>query len=717
MVSATLVTLLVSILCPVVAVVHVHELSTKPHAAVHGGHQRRKLAYTITQIGSDITGEGAADSAASTGKLSLSRDGLIMAVGAGSNDGTAADAGHVRVYEYQTSGGWTQMGSDIDGEAASDYFGVVSLSKDGTRVAVGASYNDGTGSAAGHVRVYQWSGSAWTQMGNDIDGEAAGDEFGSSVSINQDGSRVAIGAPQNDGGGTGAGSVRVYEWSGSAWQKMGSDIDGESASDNSGSGVAISPDGSRVAIGAPQNGNIGHVRVYEWDGSAWGKVGGDIDGEANADMSGKAVSLDYDGTVVAIGAHRNNNDAGHVRVYQWSGSAWTQMGADVDGTAASTFGQAVSLSEDGNYFAAGARAASGGGSSAGAVRVFKWTGAAGWVQMGADIQGGAGNYFGESVSMTVRASDHNIVVAGGAAAFNSNRGRAQAYLVADPHLQLAHGGTTDFRGRDNVTYNVLSAPNISLGLRVTESHFMQKWRDNPDCKILNNCDSDTNLQTVNGSHFTSAYFVLRSHVPGHLLHVTISADVNPWHKPWATVEPIGFDIPEAYAKYTYPPRRQAKAIKLATDQASEFVHEGLTLHAPNNHRVTVEAAGWLVNVTRRRLFKPLPDSKTNAFLDVTFAPVDAHAHGLAHGLIGQSFSFNGPRVDGRKDDYSKPEVTTSAQAEGAIEGVGSDYMLSSEFDVRFKYSRFDSTASAIGTAFARDAGTTEVAEAAEVSAD
>ena len=49
-----------------------------------------------------------------------------------------------------------QIGSDINGEAY-DYSGwSVSLSSDGTIVAIGASGNDGNGSNSGHVRVYQY---------------------------------------------------------------------------------------------------------------------------------------------------------------------------------------------------------------------------------------------------------------------------------------------------------------------------------------------------------------------------------------------------------------------------------------------------------------------------------------------------------------------------------------------------------------------------------
>ena len=107
--------------------------------------------------------------------VSMSSDGTRVAIGANGNDGTGSNAGHVRVYS-ESGGTWTQVGSDIDGEAANDYSGTsVSMSSDGTRVAIGAYGNDGTGSAAGHVRVYSESGGTWTQVGSDIDGEAAND--------------------------------------------------------------------------------------------------------------------------------------------------------------------------------------------------------------------------------------------------------------------------------------------------------------------------------------------------------------------------------------------------------------------------------------------------------------------------------------------------------------------------------------------------------------
>ena len=85
----------------------------------------------------------------------------------------------MRVYQND-NGTWTKIGGDIDGEAASDYSGwSVSLSSDGTIVAIGGVINTGAnGASSGHVRIYENSNGTWTKIGDDIDGEAAGDKSG-----------------------------------------------------------------------------------------------------------------------------------------------------------------------------------------------------------------------------------------------------------------------------------------------------------------------------------------------------------------------------------------------------------------------------------------------------------------------------------------------------------------------------------------------------------
>ena len=294
-----------------------------------------------------------------------------------------------------------QIGADIVGEAFGDNSGYSVSMPDANTVAIGAPLNDVSGNySSGQVRVYTWSGSAWVQKGSDLDGEGSGDYSGYSVSM-PDANTVAIGAPYNDGNGIDAGHVRVYTWSGTAWVQKGSDIDGEGSGDNSGYSVSM-PDANTVAIGAPFNKiwDVGHVRIYTWNGNTWVQKGVDIDGESGGDYSGQSISMP-DVNTVAIGATPNNI----ARVYIWNSTAWIKKGTNIVGeTFGDNFGQSVSM-PNANVIAIGAPLNSGGGYNAGHVRVYQW-GSAGnnwsgpWMQSGVDIDGEAeGDNLGWSVSM------------------------------------------------------------------------------------------------------------------------------------------------------------------------------------------------------------------------------------------------------------------------------------------------------------------------------
>jgi hypothetical protein len=357
-------------------------------------------AQNWVQIGQDIDGEAAGDS--SGWSVSLSSDGSVLAIGAIYNDGNGINSGHVRVYE-NNAGSWIQIGSDINSEAAGDQTGYsVSLSADGTVLAVGAIQNDGNGNNAGNVRVYENNAGSWTQIGNDIDGEAFGDESGTSVSISADGSVLAIGADRNDGMGNSSGHVRVYENNTGSWTQVGNEINGEAADDFSGCSVSLSADGSVISIGAYYNdgngNNAGHVRVYRNVGGYWILIGNDIDGEAADDFSGYSVSLSSDGTILAIGAP---HVSGYVRVFENNAGTWTQIGNNIIGEAVGDHsGWSVSLSADGSVVAIGAPQNDGNGTYSGHVRVYKNI-AGIWTQMGQDIDGeSADDYLGSSVSLS-----------------------------------------------------------------------------------------------------------------------------------------------------------------------------------------------------------------------------------------------------------------------------------------------------------------------------
>ena len=266
---------------------------------------------------------------------------------------------------------WYQLGVDIYGETAFDNSGYsVSLSHDGTIVAIGAPGNDGTTGFAldnrGHVRVYQYTNSNWTQLGNDIDGKVSKDEFGSSVSLSSDGSILAIGAHKSDGGGSSRGQVGVYQYNNSTttWSQLGSDINGDSDWIGSGEVVSLSSDGTILAIGSTSN--TGYVRIYKYNDiiTTWAQFGTVItdggDGKFGYSLS---LSKSNNGTTIAVGSPYNDGTGnydvygrGRVRVYQHNDTTtnWDQLGGDIYGESTKdNSGMSVSLSGDGSILAIG----------------------------------------------------------------------------------------------------------------------------------------------------------------------------------------------------------------------------------------------------------------------------------------------------------------------------------------------------------------------------
>ena len=107
----------------------------------------------------------------------------------------------------------------------------------------------------------------------------------------------------------------------------------------------------------------------------WEQVGLDIDGEANGNQSGYSVALSNDGSIVAVGEWRTASLRGQVRVFELSGGSWVQKGSSLAGEAVGDyFGGSVSLSNDGLTLAVGAPENDGNGTSSGHVRVFTFSG-------------------------------------------------------------------------------------------------------------------------------------------------------------------------------------------------------------------------------------------------------------------------------------------------------------------------------------------------------
>ncbi len=198
---------------------------------------------------------------------------------------------------------FTQIGSDIDGEASGDQLGrSVSISYDGSIVAIGSPHNEGIGygSHSGNVRIFRNINNSWSQIGNDIDGVTPSRNLGHSVSISADGSVVVFGGSR----------ARIYKNLSGIWEKTW-----ESTVDNySHRSVSISSDGSVVALGSSAG---RYIRIYENLSGNWTQIGSDIYGEENFDYSGQAVSLSADGSLVAIGSwinDSNGENSGHLLI-------------------------------------------------------------------------------------------------------------------------------------------------------------------------------------------------------------------------------------------------------------------------------------------------------------------------------------------------------------------------------------------------------------------
>lgn len=285
------------------------------------------------------------------------------------------------------SGTWTKLGQDIDGEAANDGFGCsVSMNSAGDRIAVGAFFNAAGGAQAGSVRIYYSDGTNWNQLGSDIDGKV-GEYFGYRIAMNSVGDRIAIG---------GVGIVRAYALSGTNWTQLGTTLSGSAAS-SFGSNISMNSIGDRIVVGASQNNtNAGLVKVYSWSGSTWTQLGTSLSGSAG-DRFGEGVSMNSVGDRIAIGAYANNS-LGLVKVYSWDGTSWSQLGININGTGGQ-FGQRLSMNSIGDRIVVGAPLRNTvGGTRGGSVYVYSWDGTS-WTQLGTTLIGSTNDELGSGVSI------------------------------------------------------------------------------------------------------------------------------------------------------------------------------------------------------------------------------------------------------------------------------------------------------------------------------
>ena len=332
--------------------------------------------------------------------VALSGDGNTLAVGAPGEDGSASNSGGVYVFT-RSGGSWSQPGSPIKATDAAlgDRFGsAVALSNDGNTLAVGA---PGRNVDAGSAYVFVRSGISWTEEDNLTASNAeAGDGFGASVALSNDGNTLAVGAPFEDSSVTGinqpsdaladdSGAAYVFVRSVASWsQEAFVKASNTGAEDNFGRSVVLSNDGNTLAVGAPgedsadsanQNDETalssGAAYVYFRSGAAWDLTPPAYIKASNPDAQdafGHSLALSGDGSTLAVGAYReasnatviggdqsNNSasDSGAVYVFLLSGTTWNQQAyvKASNAQADDQFGWALALSSDGNTLVVGAR--------------------------------------------------------------------------------------------------------------------------------------------------------------------------------------------------------------------------------------------------------------------------------------------------------------------------------------------------------------------------
>lgn len=339
------------------------------------------IAGQWSRLSEPFSPESSADSFGFS--VSMSGDGNTVAIGSPS---FARGTGRVQV--FRLSEAWLQLGDGITvGDGAFQLGFKTAISMNGQIVAI---------SGFQGVWVYQFDGFIWSQLGNAIS-ESLTPVQG--LSLSMAGDVIAVGHP--NGGSEAGGSVQVYEYSGGSWQQRGGDLEG---SGNFGASVALSGDGSIVAVSGPLR-DDGYVQVYSFGANEWTQLGGELSGGTISRFGG-SISISGDGSRLAVGSLNDaaataaNPAQGVVRVYEFSNDNWTLLGAEISNESGDGTGSSISLSSDGFLLAIGRPGFSNGN---GGVSTFLWQQVA-WVQVGEVVRADHLDgplLFGRSVSLSM----------------------------------------------------------------------------------------------------------------------------------------------------------------------------------------------------------------------------------------------------------------------------------------------------------------------------
>jgi hypothetical protein len=401
-----------------------------------------------SQMGIDIDGQTTDDFLGKS--VTISKDGFRMAIAApGENGGK----GVTRVFDWDINiQEWVQVGQDIGGTSVNGGLGwSMAMNEDGSRVALGApeaNNDDGT------MRVYELDNSNTWQLLGDVINPTAGSkgQAGVSVTMNASGDRVAFGAPRTN---SYRGRVKAFQLVGGQWVPMGQNIDSGEYFSYSGGSISMAADGERIVVGGKLGDYYrGIVKVYDYDGltSQW-QLNGSINGLDYYDRFGGAVDISEDGNRIVVGAPTSDGqasgvyNAGEFQVFDYDGSNWNRLGQKVIGSAQmDKLGEAVVISGDGTHIAISSPESDDNGTNAGKVEVYKYSQVdQAWLPQGIDILGEcAGNKFGEGGgAIALDRSGEHLAV--GAIRGNYYAGMARVFETVAGEGDANNGSNNDCR--------------------------------------------------------------------------------------------------------------------------------------------------------------------------------------------------------------------------------------------------------------------------------
>lgn len=225
----------------------------------NGGYLQTQKLLASDAAGGDTFGVG----------LAISADGTTLVIGSCDDDDKGASSGSAYIFTKQTDGSYLQTQKLLASDGTYiDVFGWnAAVSGDGSIVVISAYYDDGYTGAA-YIFTKQANGSYLETQKLVASDRAGNDLFGNSVVISKDGTVIVVGAHGNDDKGTDSGSAYVFtkQADGSYLESQKLLASDGAANDRFGLSVAISGNGSIVAVGAygddDQGTDSGSVYVF-----------------------------------------------------------------------------------------------------------------------------------------------------------------------------------------------------------------------------------------------------------------------------------------------------------------------------------------------------------------------------------------------------------------------------------------------------------------------